>query len=68
MAVAAFSILLAIGGSIEKVNLLWVLIYQAILIAIYAISAVKFLPLSFDAEQEKKEREEIKKQEKENRN
>ena len=68
VAVAAFSILLAIGGSIEKVNLLWVLIYQAILIAIYAISAVKFLPLSFDAEQEKKEREEIKKQEKENRN
>ena len=68
VSVAVISILLAVGGAIENVNLLWALLYQAVLIAAYVVAAVKFLPLSFDAVQDKKEREENRKQEKENSN
>ena len=66
--VAAASILLAASGAIGRVNLLWALLYHLLLIAIYVVATIKFLPLSFDAAQDKKEREENKKQEKENRN
>jgi hypothetical protein len=51
----------------EDMNLLWALLYQMIFIALYTVTAIKILPLSFDAIQEKKFREEMKKQEKENR-
>ncbi len=57
-----------IGGAIEGANLLWILLYQMALAAVYVFACIKLLPLSFDAMQEKKIRDEIKKQEKENRN
>ncbi len=59
-----FSVLLGIiftfSGAIEYVNLLWVLLYQLILALIYGISAIKYLPLSFDQEQNRRARAEEK--------
>ena len=65
--VAILSVLLSISGAVENVNLLWVLLYQIILATLYVVAGIKFLPLSFDAMQEKKMREENKEQEKETR-
>ena len=58
-------VLLSIGGAIENVNMLWVLTYQIILATLHIVAAIKFLPLSFDAMQEKRTREENVEQEKE---
>ena len=50
----------------EGVNLLWALLYQAVFVALYVVTAIKYLPLSFEQMQEKKIKEELKKQEEEN--
>ena len=63
--VALLSILLSVSGAMENISLLWVLLYDIILAAVYIVVGIKFLPLSFDGMQEKKMREENKKQEKE---
>ena len=57
--------LFVIGGAIESASLLWVLLYQLAVIGIYSFASLYLLPLSFDAREEKKYREEIKKQERE---
>lgn len=57
--------LFVIGGAIESASLLWVLLYQLAVIGIYSFASLYLLPLSFDAREEKKYREAIKKQERE---
>lgn len=57
-----------INGAIVNANMLWVLLYQLALMGIYAFSAIKLLPLSFEGMQEKKSREEQRKQKRENKN
>lgn len=59
--------LFVINGAIESANMLWVLVYQLTLMGIYAFGAIKLLPLSFDGMQEKRRREELRKQERENK-
>ncbi|MBR2387444.1 MAG: magnesium transporter [Clostridia bacterium] len=56
-----------INGAIMSANMLWVLFYQLALMGIYAFSAIKLLPLSFEGMQEKRKREEQRKQERENK-
>ena len=50
----------ALAGRMEEVNILGVLLYQAIFLALSAGISAKVLPLSFDGVQKKKAREEIK--------
>ena len=63
---AGVSVLLTLMGGMEGVNLLWALLYQAVFVALYVVTAIKYLPLSFEQMQEKKIKEELKKQEEEN--
>ncbi len=56
-----------VNGAVTSVNMLWVLFYQLALTGIYAFSAIKLLPLSFEGMQEKRKREERRKQERENK-
>ena len=62
---ALLGIIFTFSGAIEHVNLLWVLVYQAVLVAVYALASIKYLPLSFDEEQNRKMRAEYKRQENE---
>ena len=64
---AAACVLLSLFGVMEEMNLFWVLLYQAIFVALPIVFAIRLLPLSFEGIQKKKAREELKKQEKENR-
>ncbi len=67
-AVAAVAcVLLLFGGIMEEMNLLWALLYQAIFVSLCTLVTARFLPLSFDGLQKKKERQELKIQERENR-
>ena len=63
---AGVSVLLTLMGGMEGVNLLWALLYQAAFVALYVVTSIKYLPLSFEQMQEKKIKEELKKQEEEN--
>ena len=60
VAAALMCAVFAFGGKMEEVNLFGVLLYQMIFLALYAVSAARILPLSFDGVQKKKAREEMK--------
>ena len=45
---AILSTILVVSGAVENVNLLWMLVYQALLIAVYFLTARGYLPFSFD--------------------